>query len=47
MSNMALLISDIALAISSAAAAFIMFYTVATLMRLSRDEKQPADQQEA
>ncbi len=46
MSNTALLISDIALAVSSAVAAFIMFYTVATLMRLSKDEKQSADQQE-
>ena len=46
MSNTALLISDIALAISSAVATFIMFYTVATLMRLSKDEKQSPDQQE-
>ena len=45
MSNMALFISDIALAISSAAAATIMIFTVVTLMRLSRDEKQSAEQQ--
>ena len=46
MSNTALLISDIALAISSAVATFIMFYTVAKLMSLSKDEKQPTEQQE-
>ena len=46
MSNTALLISDIALAVSSAVATFIMYYTVAKLMRLSKDEKQSSDQQE-
>ena len=46
MNAQTLLIADIALAVSSAVAGFIMVYTVFTLLRLSRDEKQPAEPQE-